>query len=68
MPRTELSHYTKQQAEEHLADALQLVEKVDPPEDLRGIAFAKAVEMLSAKNIIAQPVAPILGGLEAPRH
>jgi hypothetical protein len=68
MPRTELAHYTNQQAEEHLRDALQLVETVGPPEDLRAITFTKAVEMLSAKNIIAQPVAPILGGFgEAPQ-
>jgi hypothetical protein len=68
MPRTELHSYTREQAEEHLRDALRLVDLVEPPEDLRGLAFAKAVEMLSQKQIIHEQVAPILGALPGAGH
>lgn len=54
--RQEWHLYTVEQAEKHLRDALELVDRVDPPAELRVEALHQAVEMLRAKqvNIVAQ--------------
>jgi intracellular sulfur oxidation DsrE/DsrF family protein len=69
MNRTEVAHYTKQQAEEHLRDALDLVDKVGPPDDLRVVTFGKAVEMLSQKQIVVEQLAaPLMAIPQGARH
>lgn len=51
MRRQEEFHNTPEQVEEILTAALKQVEALDPPGDLREITFAKAVDLLGAKQI-----------------
>lgn len=57
--RIELPHNTPEQVREYLAAALAIVDELDPDDDLRGVAFAKAVDLLAAKQITIEQIAPI---------
>jgi hypothetical protein len=61
----ERQNNTTEQVEQYISQALALVRKLEPPDDLRGIVFAKAVDLYSGKQIIAEQVAPagILAGI-----
>jgi hypothetical protein len=56
--RQEFPHHTHEQIAGYLADAGKLVEAVDIPADLVPIAYGKAVELLAAKQIVFEQVAP----------
>jgi hypothetical protein len=51
MRATEHQFNTPEQVEEYLRQALDIVNAVEPPEDLRGICFAKAVDLVSNKQV-----------------
>jgi hypothetical protein len=68
MNAREFPHNTPQQAEEYIRGALELVEKVQPPEDLREVAFGKAVDLLSSKQIVYEQPAVVPGLLGGQRH
>ena len=57
--RTEVQHNSAEQTHAYIAAALALVEELEPPEDLRVAAFSKAVDLLSAKQLILEQPAPI---------
>ena len=62
--RVEYPHHTSEQVRGYLADALAIVTELDLDDDLRALAFAKAVELLAAKQIVMEQIrAPLLGGL-----
>jgi len=48
-----------EQVTEYLRMALTIVAELDPPEDLRGICFAKAAELVSAKQVFFEQPAVI---------
>lgn len=56
-------HFAKDEAEQILRDALDIVEKLAPPEPLTPILFDKAVQMLSAKTIERAQALPIAQGI-----
>jgi hypothetical protein len=65
--REEYHHNTPEQIEDYLASAAEVVGRIELPDDLRGIAFNKAVDLFAAKQIIlAQPAA--VPGLIGPPH
>lgn len=65
--REEYHHNTPEQIEGYLRMAVQAVEAVGVPDDLRETAYAKAVDLFAAKQIILQQPAAI-AGLVGPPH
>ena len=65
--RHEMFHYTSEQVRDHLADALALVDELQPPNDLRALAFDKAVNLLSTKQTVIEQVAPGIPNMAIPR-
>lgn len=63
--KQEVQHNTYDQVEHYLAQALSMVETLDPPSDLREIAFQQAVTLLAAKQIMLEQMqgAPLLNSL-----
>lgn len=61
MRKIELVHNEPEQVKLYLEAALELVEAVDPPSDLRELFFAKAVDLLSSKTVQYEQVAGMLG-------
>lgn len=62
--RTEHHHNTPEQVRDYLRQALAIVDELDVPDDLRGLAFNRAVELVSGKQVVLQqlaPAPPILG-------
>jgi hypothetical protein len=62
--RTDIPNNTPEQAREYLEAALELVEQLEPPAELREHVFNRAVELLSGKQIlVSQPpsVSPFAG-------
>lgn len=60
----EIHYYTREQVEQHLTDALVVVNACEIDGDLREAAFVKAVELLSGKQLVLSP-AETTGGLLA---
>jgi len=56
----EFMHNTREQAEEYLAGALEIVDALGPPDDLRVAFFTKAVDLLAGKNVVLEQ--PQMGG------
>lgn len=58
---------TPDEVRDYLRDALAIVDELDPPEDLRGLAFNHAVSLLSAGQTLFEQVqagplgVPVLG-------
>jgi hypothetical protein len=46
-------HHTREAVEKYLSDALAIVNALDPPEELRPLAFEKAIDLLSAQTVHA---------------
>lgn len=61
--KVEFPHNTPEQARGYLIEALAIVEELDVPDDLRSVAFVKAVDLVSAKSIQVEQVAADLGAL-----
>jgi len=57
----ELPHNSAEQVEAYLRGALELVERLEPPPELRPLVFDKAVQLLSAKTLVQPP--PALAGV-----
>ena len=66
MQRTEHQHHTPEQVRGYLREALEIVDELDTPGDLRQIAFGKAVELLSGKQIFFEQAAVDLSRLKLP--
>lgn len=56
----ELHLYTAEQAQQHIGDAVAIVEALDVPTDLRVPAFEKACEMLSRKEVTIDQLVPTM--------
>ena len=68
MRRVEIQHNTPEQVQHYLEGALALVAELEIADDLRPVAFTKAVDLLAAKNVqIEQVQAGALGLMEIPR-
>jgi hypothetical protein len=65
--RTEFAHNTPEQVREYLREALDVVDELGPPDDLRAACFTKAADLIAAKQITVEAVAPFGGGLAVPR-
>lgn len=60
----EIHHHTYEQVVSILHGAQAAVDEAEPPEDLRQIAFAKAIDLLAAKQIFYEQIASgVLDGL-----
>lgn len=69
MRRTEIQHNTPEQVAGYLDEALRIVTELEPPEDLREVAFGKAVDLLAAKQLmLEQPATLGMGALAIPRQ
>jgi hypothetical protein len=55
---SELHHNTVEQVERYLRAALDLIDKLEPPEDLRVAAFQSAVNMVASKTVTATALQP----------
>lgn len=66
MRTREHPHNSDEQVRDYLQAALALVDDLEPPDDLRGLCFAKAVDLLSSKQIFyeQQPSALALPQLQ----
>lgn len=66
---SEHPNYTPEQVQQHLEDALAIVGRLELDDELRPLAFDKAVNLLSAKQITAEQLG---GGMAiagpVPRH
>lgn len=65
--KNEYHHNTREQVVEYVTIALNIVEELDPPSDLREIAFSKALDMISAKQIVMEQTQPATLGMAIPR-
>lgn len=52
--RQEVYNYTPEQVETHIADAINLVDALEVPADLRSAAFVQACALLSGKQVLLQ--------------
>jgi hypothetical protein len=68
MRTTEHPHNSDEQVREYLQAALALIADLDPPDDLRGVAFAKAVDLFSAKQIVFEQQPSALALPQLQRH
>ena len=64
--RTEHFHHTEEQIREAIAFGLAVVAELELDDELRPIAFAKAVELRVAKQIAVEAVMPAGVLLNAP--
>jgi len=53
---TERHHYTSAQVEEHAREALEMLARLDPPEDLRAVVWQSLYNNLAAKQIFYEQV------------
>jgi hypothetical protein len=58
MRATEQQHNTPEQVRQYLAAALEVVSTLDVPDELQAVAFAKAVDLFSAKQVFYAGVSP----------
>jgi hypothetical protein len=56
--RTEHPHNTREQVVEYLSAALVVVDEVGVPDELLEVAFVKAVDLLSAKQLVIEQIRP----------
>jgi hypothetical protein len=69
--RQEIPNNTPEQVRDYLLQALQLVEEIEPPTDLREAVFAQAAQLISGKQVVLMQPQPVdLGALRLPnsRH
>lgn len=65
--RTEMQHNTLEQVRDYLREALDLVDELGPGDDLRGVCLAKAIDLISAKQIVMEQITPsVLGHVLPP--
>jgi hypothetical protein len=60
MRQTEYPNNTPEQVREYLQGAADIVEALEIPPDLTGIAFSKAADLLSGKQIVLEQAGGIL--------
>lgn len=66
--KTEVPHNTPEQVREYLQAALELVDELAVPDDLRAAALAAAVTLLSVKQVFFEQVPSGIVDLGASRH
>lgn len=59
--RTETPHHSREQVTGYLDDAHAIVDELGIPDELRGIAYAKAIDLLAAKHIAIEQPYPLAG-------
>lgn len=65
--RTELPDNTPEQVRGYLVAALELVDSLEVPDDLRPAVFREACRLVAGKQILIGEAAPIGAGLMLPR-
>jgi len=65
--RSELPNNTPEQVREYLEGALAIVAELELADDLRAIAFTKAVDLLASKQIVVEAIQPGIPNLAIPR-
>jgi hypothetical protein len=66
MHKREYRHNEPEQVRLYLEAALELVDALDPPEDLREPCFTKAVDLLAAKTVQFEQAAMQLPAMAIP--
>lgn len=64
---TERQHNTPEQIRDYLREALDVVDELGPPDDLRVACFAKAAELAAAKQVTGEAVIGNVPNLAVPR-
>lgn len=64
----EFHHHTSAEVRAYLAGAAEIVDDLELREDLREVAFGKAIELLATKQIAAEQSAVSGGLLAVPKH
>lgn len=64
---SERQNNTPEQVREYLREALDVVDELGPPDDLRVACFTAAVNLVSAKQVTAEVIAPGAAILGQPR-
>jgi hypothetical protein len=67
MRKADYQHYAPEQVRAHLAEALAIVEELELDDELRGLAFAKAVDLLAAKQMFFEQAQLGVPGLVMPQ-
>ncbi len=68
MRKTETQHNTPEQVHAYLGAALAILDELELTDDLRPLAFVKAVDLLAAKQLFfEQPAALPMGAMHIPR-
>jgi hypothetical protein len=70
--RNEIQHNTYEQVRTYLAEALEMTEASECPDDLRVAFFAAAANMLASKQVVITQAAPMqlpnFGGHNPPQR
>ena len=63
---TDMQHFTEEEIEQNLRTALDITERLQPPDDLRQAVFATAAQRLHEKTIIhgAPALLPMQGRIQ----
>lgn len=62
MQRQEIPNNTPEQTRDYLVRAIELVQELDPPEDLRAVVFEAAFASVSGKQIVMTQPPPLSFG------
>ncbi len=65
--RSEHRHHTDEQVTDVILKALELVEALEVPQDLRGPAFVQACGLFAQKSIVAEPAGSPIVAMGIPR-
>lgn len=66
MRRTEHLHHTREQIAQAIEDAAAIVTEAELAPELQEVAFSKAIDLLTAKQIFFEQTPMALGGLAIP--
>lgn len=65
--RTEHYHNTDEQTSDYITRAVAIVQAIDMPDELRPAALTAAIGLVSGKQLILEPLAP-MHGLAIPKR
>jgi len=61
--RQEYQHNTREQVLEYIGTAREIVDELEIPDELRQAAFIKAIDLISAKQLVLAAPAPLAAGM-----
>lgn len=66
--KRELENYTREQVADCIRGALELVDELQPPAELRAAAFTEASRLLSSKQVVLEQAPSAIADLGMLRH